>query len=279
MSFGPRLAGNWEVAPEKKMALHLQQLGRAVESEDWEAVILEAEELLDEAPTNLEALHALVTAFTALGQFHLAKLVFEQLYVLLGDTDEVLYGLALARFHTCDLPGALEVTRELVRRAPEDARYWYTLGRTLEFSSASTPEMNDAFQRAAALDPEHFSIPAPLTQRQWNLVLSSAIGLLDPRLQAFWEGVPVQWRQRPEIADLLAQPVVPSPTLLANTEGLPPEEEDLHARPAALNVYLGNLARDLASQDRVPALADSLEDLALSWMGLQEIEEMDGIKE
>ncbi|MBN2800904.1 MAG: hypothetical protein JXX28_17335 [Deltaproteobacteria bacterium] len=257
--------------------MRLHRIQRALDAEDWTTAMVEAEELLDEQPLHLEGLQLLGRALRGEGSRAVALLVYQQLVDQFGDLDEHLYGLADARFHTCDLPGCVEVARELVRRDGADGSYHFLLARALEHLGGHGSEAVSHYTAAYQLDPEVYRLPLPVSEDDWNTALELATERLIPALQAFWEDIPVYLVRLPPLERLLKTTPPRSPAITGLYLGDPPElEEELdQRRPEGLEIYTDNLLRILDLEEMVDELQLIFELNALDWLGLRALEDLE----
>jgi tetratricopeptide (TPR) repeat protein len=267
--------GGWSIDPETRAALRLDRVRRALDQGDFGGAVIEVEELLDEDPEHSEALVLLGEALLELGDAEGAVDAYEHhLQVAAADSASspwmipALAGLAIARFESCDLQGAVEAARESARLAPDLAESHFYLGLALERLPGRMAEALSAFVAAQQLDPEAYPFPMQLSRKQWDDLIERARRLLPKVLQDFWKGVPFRVEDLPPIDDLRRSDPPITPTVSALYEGEPPEDGDpWQRRPEALRLFTGNLAR-LGSEDAVVEdLVRSMQEEALDWLG------------
>ncbi|MEZ4321090.1 MAG: tetratricopeptide repeat protein [Myxococcota bacterium] len=263
------VSGVWELDPDTRLGLRIQRVRGAVSDGDWPRVVTEAEELLDEAPEHTEALGLLATALLELGDAESAAEAFEDHLSQAGPDALMLSGLAIARFESCDVMGAVEAARESIRLDPGLAEAHYTLGLSLE-RLGDAAEAARSFQAAHALDGPAYPFPLALTDPDIEAALQRAVTRLDPTYQDFWVGIPVRIEEEPTLAELTASPPPLPPTVAGLYEGSPPadDEEALTARPTALRVFRRNLARCGDLDEVAEQLAQVLQQEALDWLGI-----------
>jgi tetratricopeptide (TPR) repeat protein len=277
--------GGWKIDEDTRLALRLESVKKALDEEDWSNAVIEAEELLDEAPDHVEGLYLLAEALLELGDAEGANETFERHLEVAreqeveldpGHLAAVLCGLAVARFECVDMPAAAEAAREAIRLAPDLAQAHYYLGLALERMQGRKSESTQSILAAHRLDPEAYPLPLLLHRAQWEAAFGSALEVVHPRLQAFWSGLPVHFHELPDLAELRRHEPPLSPTVSGLYEGEPPEnvKDPWQSRPKSLRLYTANLAR-LGHLDRMSEeIARTLQDEALDWLGLT-LEDLD----
>lgn len=246
--------------------MRLDRIVQAAESGEWLEVMLEAEELLDEVPDHAEALKLLGVAMSELGDAEGALPVFEHHLRLTGADDPVsLLGLARSRFETCDLVGAREAARAVLRIDASSAQAHDLLGlaiERLESPSAALP----SFMAAQQLDGEAYPFPVHVPPDQWPRILELALGRVGEDVDAFWRGVPVEFHDWPDLERLREPPPI-SPAVTGLYVGTPdPEQPD--ARPTGLQLFTRSLARAADLDEVIERLAETLEHEAWEWLGV-----------
>lgn len=122
-----------------------------------------------------------------------------------------------------------------------ESRYW--LGRVLEFRGRY-PEAMIEFQRAHALDREHYSVPQRLPDDELDTIVTDALAALPPRIQAAVADVPILVEEYPD-EDLLREFDPPaSPELLGVFTGTSHAERAGRASgslPGTVRVFRRNL--------------------------------------
>lgn len=268
MDDGPA-GGAWQIDPDTRRRLRLDRVRAAFERGDWDEVVLEAEELLDEEPDHTEALFLLGEALLELGDWEVAREVYDHRVGLDGVDAPALVGLAVASLHLCDLPAAAEAAREAVRLDPGHAEGHHTLGLALERMPGRQGEALAEFSAAAHLEPERYPLPITLRHPDWELAIGSALERLHPRLRTFYEQVPFRIEELPDLAELRSADPPLSPTVVALYAGDPPDDEDpFDRRPDAMRLFARNLGRAGSLDGVVEDLAGALRDEALDWLGV-----------
>lgn len=259
----------WRMEPNALGALRLQQARTALEDGDPHSAIVEAEELLDEAPDNLDALFLVGDACLELGDAAGAHAAFLRYLELAPEDAGALSGLAVACFDLTDFEGCIEYARQATTLETELAEAWYYLGLAQERLGRDR-EARRAFARAEKLDPESWPLLKPLSQAEWNVVLGRALQLLPPALKAWFDHVRLDVQALPDLDDLReAQPPLP-PTVPALYIGEPPDHspDPWQTHPDCVKVYRTNVERAaLWSGDLPRTLAEALRAEALDWLG------------
>jgi tetratricopeptide (TPR) repeat protein len=280
--------GAWQIDPDTRLLLRLDQVRQAMRDGAWREVILEAEELLDESPHHPEALFLLGEALLEIGDWVLAREVYDHRVSLGGDPTPLapaLVGLALASFHLADLPAAIASAREAIRLEPGNAEAHHVLGLSLEqtpaHGSSRIQEALAELTAASHLDPVQFPLPISLKPPEWQEVIERAVAALPAKLQQFYADIPFELEELPKLEELHRPdpPLSPSRTVLA--DGTPPElgtevEDLFEVRPPAIRLFTRNLGRAGTVDAIVSELTFSLREEALDWLGveLEDLEQM-----
>lgn len=260
----------WKIDPDVRAALRLDRARTAIEQGEFDAAVMELEELLDEDPQHAEALFLLGEAALEIGDVQTATLAFQShLQVEEKPTAAAWSGLALARFDTCDVEGAAAAAREALVLEPDHAEAWFTLGCALERTPGQGTEALRALATAQRLDPESFPFPLRVAESDWQGLVRKAATLLPRALREFWSEVPVSLQDWPDLAELAASEPPITPTVTGLYKGTPPGEEDAwDVRPEALRLYTKNLERSPSREAVVEAIARTLDHEAREWLGL-----------
>jgi tetratricopeptide (TPR) repeat protein len=264
------VGGAWQIDPDTRAALRLERVRGAVRDCAWADAILEAEELLDEDPDHPEGLFLLGEALLEMGDWELAREVYDHRVSLDGGDAPSLTGLAIASFHLCDLPAAAENAREAVRRDASDAEAHQFLGLALERMPGRQAEALAELTAAAHLDPERFPLPITLKRAAWEKVIADALSRLPSRLQELYAKIPFRIEELPDIEELRAVYPPLSPTIGALYVGEPPEEGDpFEHPPEAIRLFSRNLGRAGTVEAVVEELEHALREEALDWLGVE----------
>jgi tetratricopeptide (TPR) repeat protein len=274
--------GAWQIDPDTRLLLRLDQVRTAMRDGAWREVILEAEELLDESPHHPEALFLLGEALLEIGDWVLAREVYDHRVSLGGDPIQLapaLTGLALSSFHLADLPAAIESAREAIRLEAGNAEAHHVLGLALEQTPRRIQEALAELTAASHLDPVQFPLPISLKAAEWREVIERAMATLPAKLQQFYADIPFELEELPDLEELRKSdpPLSPSRTVLA--EGTPPDlgaevEDAFEVRPPSVRLYTRNLGRAGSVDAIVSELTFSLREEALDWLGV-EIEDLE----
>lgn len=268
-------AGPWTLDPDLRAQLRLERVRTAIRNAEWLEAVLEAEELLDDETEHPEALALLGHAALGLGDAQIARLALEQAVTLGSDDAASLLDLAVARFETCDLVGASEAAREVVRLEPDNAEgHWY-LGLALERMRGRQAEAVTELSAARQLAPDRYPWPLDLDVEAWETAIRDAVGLLPPEIEEFWTGIPIQLVEEPDLDELrrMDPPVSPAVSGLFVGE-LPSNGDPLDARPEALRLFRRNLALSRSVDELIEHIADALESEALGWLGVTSVDEL-----
>ena len=269
----PTPGSGWTVDPSLLAAMRLGHARKALDEEEPDNAVAEAEELLDQEPDNLEALRVVAEAELELGTASVARLAFERCLAL-DDTDPHAWsGLAIAAFEVADLEGAARSAREAVARDPDLGEAWYYLGLALE----RTERLSDAAKalaRATDLDALRFPTPTRLDDDAWVQAIHAAVDKLPEPLRSWLHDVPLHGCELPA-ANRFGPGLEPiSPVAAALYVGEPPDdlEDPWSKKPPAFEIFRTNVERHLAHGAGGPELvvAEALRAEILDWLGLPE---------
>ncbi len=259
----------WQIAPEIREAMRLERARMAMGQGAFPDVVMELEELLDENPEQSDGLFLLGEALIELGDFEGARQAYEHRIEIGAPFAELWAGLAVARFNTCDLHGAVSAAREAVRMSPELGEAHYTLGLALERLPGEQAGAVSAFAAAHQLDPQAFPFPLRLQTADWERAVQEALHQLPPSLQQFWAEVPVVLLEVPDLSELRQATPPITPTVTGLYQGAPPEEVDpWEVRPEALRLYTRNLLRCPSLDVVIETIAQTLEREGCDWLGV-----------
>jgi len=260
--------GPWRIHTDTRTGLRLERIRGAMSDGEWGTAIVEAEELLDEAPQHPEALFLLAEALLEEGDFELARTAYEQRVRLSGDHTPSLLGLAITAFQTCMLTTAVETAREVVRREPGNAEAHYYLGLALERLPGHGTEGLMSLSAAANLEPERFPLPMQLGEDEWQELVTAAVIRLHPRLREFYTQVQFRLEDLPSLDELRTHDPPLPPTLGALYTGTPPNEQSgWEQLPQTVRLFARNLGRAPSPDDLITQLSLALQEEALEWVG------------
>ena len=234
--------GPWMVDPESLVLLRLEKAVQALDAEDPDLALVEAEELLFSHPGHKEALGVVGRAALQVGDAATARAALELLTS--GQPDEPVQALLLsqARFGTADLEGSVVAARIATSLRPDLASAWFQQALALDRLGRPGPAAV-AWQHAHTLDPERFRLPSPVQDDVWEACLTAALGAMPAELHAFFDAVQVTWSMYPSQEALRAESPPLSPLLDAMYTGTPPLDPEDRSRqfPDAVLLFRGNL--------------------------------------
>lgn len=251
-------------------AMRLAEARAALDDGDPQTAIVEAEELLDVDPDNLDALFLVGDASLELGDALGARAAYERYLELCPDDPGALSGLAVASYDLTDLDTCQKAAQQAVALEPNLAEAWHQLGLVHELRG-DTAAARQHLRRAAELDPETFPSPKPIPEASFTAALNRAVASLPKRLRAWYAQVPMELLPLPDLDELRRTAPPISPGLVALAQGAPPDDEGAawERPPKALRFFQANLEREVAcSGDLVATLRGALIREAAEWMGL-----------
>ena len=250
--------------------MRLAEARAALDDGDPQTAIVEAEELLDVDPENLDALFLVGDASLELGDALGARAAYERYLELCPDDPGALSGLSVACFDLTDLDGSVNAARQAVTLEPQLAEAWHQLGLIFELRGENK-EARQHQRRAAELEPDTFPIPAPIPQATFTQALKGALASLPKRLRAWYAQVPMELLPLPDLDELRRSSPPISPSVVALSQGAPPEDPVAawERPPSALRFFQKNLEREASIEgDLVATLRDALLREAAEWLGL-----------
>ena len=159
----------WTLDPDTRIRMRLDQVRKLLDTMAWHEAVLEAEELLDEEPQHVPALELLAKAQLGMMDAEGAVLTWEQVHALdPTPSADRLASLAMARFDTTDLVGAVEAARESIRLDSGRAEAHFVLGLALERLPGRSVEAAQALVAASRLDPLAYPFPIRLDAKGWE---------------------------------------------------------------------------------------------------------------
>jgi tetratricopeptide (TPR) repeat protein len=258
----------WLLDDATKRALRIDRIARTMRQGSFQDAIVEAEELLDESPDDVDGLTLLGDASLEVGDTQVAVLAYEKALRISGSTLAALQGLAVARFELCDLVGCIEAAREALRQEPAAPDAHYFLGMALERLGHAS-EAAQSFTAAYQLAPESYPFPLELEPEHWRQAVREALLHLDEDLQGFWSSVPIMLEPEPTLEELRTSRPPISPRIAGMYVGTPPEAGDLSlSRPSALRLFTRSLSRSPSTDDLVAQIVETLRSEALNWLGV-----------
>ncbi len=255
--------------PGAVAALRLDRTRQAYQDHDLLTALLEAEELLEDDPDNIEALEVLGDTELELGHGREAELVFSHLLDLQPDVPVYLTGLAIARFLHTDFQGAVDAGLAALHSVPDLTEAHAYIGLSLErLGRGEDAQVHLA--RAAELDPTGWAPPTAIHDIPWQPLLQAAMDQIPAELRGFYDQVPIVWQNLPDPAVLRAVDPPISPLVLALYEGTPTGPGiETGLRPRSMRVFQGNARRFARDMQRLTEdLAHALAAEAADWLGI-----------
>ena len=265
------MSGSWTVDPSTLRGLRLSEARKAIQEGHLEVALIEAEELLDEDPSNAEALGIVAEAALGMGDTIMALEALNR-YVELHTPDaKILHTLAVTRFQAVDYPGALAAAEQATKLDASLAAAWYYQGLALERMGRLEPA-SIRFARAADQDPINFPPHPGWEKVDWNAVRNAAMDALPHPIQVFYDGVEIRFDDFPAIEDLLENYPPLSPFTDAMYRGHPPVKGDPWAvRPEVVALFRGNLTRPSVDEAAIAQrVTGALLHEAMHWLGVSE---------
>jgi tetratricopeptide (TPR) repeat protein len=163
----------------------------------------------------------------------------------LPEDADVAYERGVALFELCRFDDARRAFERALALAPDNPWALHQLGLVAE-QRGDAARAERLFARARALDPRTFAPELPVDDRAFRAQVQRAMGELSPEDRAALAAVPIEIRDLPDAADLLAVDPPLSPTILGLFRG-PPEGEPCAPgdgpRCRSIVFYRKNLAR------------------------------------
>ena len=250
-------------------ALRLDRSRQAYHDHDLITALIEAEELLEAEPDNVDALEVLGDTELELGHGREAELVFTQLLDLNPDQPLYLTGQAIARFLHTDFEGSVQSGMKALETAPELPEAHAYAGLSLE-RLGRLDESDSHLDRATELSPDDWAAPPSIRDVPWSELLTRAMNQVPDSLQGFFERVPFVWQDLPDPNVLRSTDPPISPLVLAMYEGRPEAPgEETGLLPRSMRIFQGNARRFAGDMDRLAEdLAQALSSEAADWLGL-----------
>jgi len=260
----------FEMESDGMEALRLKQARFAFSKREFAPALVEAEELLDHHPDNLDALLLVGDASLELGEAMGAEAAYCR-FLEFRPTDPVaLSGLAIARFELTDIEASIHCANQALKEAPDHSEAIYIRALAQEMSGQLETADED-FARAAELAPDHYPIPPSPNEAEWPDVVDAAKHKLHPDLQEWLRGIEVVVEQCPRLEQLRdhAPPLSPSSLVLYQGKPPGPSGDPWLEKPERLEVYRANVCRaGLRDGGLVGPVAAGLRREALEWIGL-----------
>ncbi len=262
--------GDWQLALTDIGALRLQQARRAWEARDPGAAMVEAEELLDEEPDNLDALLLVADAALELGDAAVAQATFQQVLEMQDDLASAWSGYAVACYELTDMQGCLEASDHALSLDDSLAEAHFYRGLVLDHQG-DFQGGRLSLSRATELDSTSFPTIPSLDPAEAEEALVQARALLAEPMRVWLARVPIVFERYPSLDQLRQDEMPLSPSSPALYVGSPPDDgrDPFLVEPDRMVVYVGNLERIAAlGADLSVILATALRAEALDWLGL-----------
>ncbi|HJN75272.1 MAG TPA: tetratricopeptide repeat protein [Myxococcota bacterium] len=263
-------SSNWQLDLAEIGALRLQHARRAFNDRDPVLALVEAEELLEEEPDNLDALMIVADAALDLGDPVVSRAAFLQAIDLGATAALVFSGLAVTCYELTDLEGCIEASNRALEVEPDLAEAWYYKGIALD-QLGLADEATQALRQAMFHDPQGFPMPTAMSTEDIEALLGEALSCMPPELAEWYRRVRFEVHRYPDLRQLRDSDMPLSPSSPALYHGTPsPERQDpWQTLPDRVDVYVGNLERAAAlGANPAQLLAASLRNEALDWLGL-----------
>ena len=267
------MAGTWSVDSTTLTGLRQREAQRALTEGRLDDALIEAEELLDDDPSNQHGLAIAGIAALRMGDVVMALEALNRFVELHTPSATILHSLAVARFEAVDYPGCLVAAEQATAKEPGLVAAWHYQGLALE--RMENPEKaRERFERACALDPDQFPVPEQDPTIDWDALLESATKRLPDRIRDFVVDVPIAFAPCPAVADLLENYPPLSPFTDALYRGTPPSNgaDPWTSRPTRITLFTANLTRPSSeSEDLVTRIEEALVHEAMHWLGMTKL--------
>lgn len=258
-------SGPWTMDSHTRAEMRNLAARRSLVSGDETRAILEAEEALDEAPNDADALLIVAEAELLLERPLVAR------RALAGLTTAHAWTLrAEACWGSADLLGTVEAGRAALAAGPETAALHDRVGAALERLSGREVEGSEHRSRATELDAANFPPPLSLDARAYESATAIALKRLKGPLARLWRDVPIRLEPWPTLEDLHSESPPLHPEVDALYEGEPPEPGEGEVRPQALRLFRRNLAYAADLDEVAERIFQALVDEGTAWLGESE---------
>ncbi len=255
-------SGPWRMDSHTRAEMRNLAARRSLASGDAARAILEAEEALDEAPQDADALLIVAEAELALERPLVAR------RALAGLTTARAWTLrAEACWGSADLLGTVEAGCAALAAGPETAALHDRVGAALERLSGREAEGREHRSRATEMDAASFPPPLGLDARAFETATASAVKRLKGRLARLWRDVPMRLEPWPTLEDLHSESPPLHPDVDALYEGEPPEPGEGDVRPTALRLFRRNLDYAADASEVADRVFQALVDEGTAWLG------------
>ncbi len=198
---------HWGLDNLARSALVLERARRQLADGDPEGAVVYAEELLDDNPSDVDALLVIADAAPRYGHGEVGVLAARQARTL-GRDPGVLEAAALLA--ACEVEAALAAADRLLDPAAAGpvaggpvmaARAWAIRAQALEVLGRFA-EADVALARAHAIRPESYPRPARLDARAWEAAMREALSMLDGPDREIVRGWRVEIGEAPTLEEL-----------------------------------------------------------------------------
>ncbi|MFT5587618.1 MAG: tetratricopeptide (TPR) repeat protein [Cognaticolwellia sp.] len=265
----------WGLDASAISELRLSRALKALDGGDPVTAMLEAEELLDEDPDNIEAIVLVGEASLDQSSFATARIAFQHALGIDSELIKAWAGLSLACYELTDLESCASSAQEGLRLDEQDPALWYYLAVALE-QLDHHERAEQAFSQASRIDGANFPRPLRYAPELWGQALKSAMELLPTTLRDWYQRFPVELHRFPDLEELRIPEPPLSPAAGALYLGEPPTlgfGNPWATQPQKVRVFTGNLERGAPlPPDMARIVATALRQEALDWLGLDDHE-------
>lgn len=258
---------SWQIDKETLLAMRVQKIEQALQSNRPDDALVEAEELLDEHPDHPQGLLYCGQAALLMGACHTARTALQFCVSKCPDEPLPRTLLARAQFECGYLEQASTTAKESITMDPQQAAAWFIRGLVLERTEAPDAAVA-CFAQAEHIAPGMFPPPLVLTKAQWEREYKKALRVIPPAFQVFFSQIPLVWAQFPDPEILQPHPHPISPLIGAMLTGRPPQEhqDPWQHLPESLVLFKGNLRHSLPpDSDLLMRISQALLNEALAW--------------
>jgi predicted Zn-dependent protease with MMP-like domain len=266
------------VAKDESREATYEAADEALSAGDYEDVRRLVGKWARERPPDPEACALVGLSFFHEGDYPSARPLLEAALAADPDDHETRGALGACAFFGLELEAAERELTRVVRAEPDWAAGHYWLARLQDWRSIKDPQLAPSaarhFERAARLDPEGFSVPLSLSEREFDGVLQSAIRDLPPRIAAALEDVTIAVDAYPDERILESADDLWGPDLLGLYTGtaLPDRHHlDSGRLPDVIHVFKRNLEIVCADREElIREIRDTLFHEVGHYLGLDE---------
>jgi Flp pilus assembly protein TadD/predicted Zn-dependent protease with MMP-like domain len=155
-----------------------------------------------------------------LGRNREALAHLDRAQAVLAEDADVAYERGVALFELCRFREAQRSFDRTLALAPDDPAAIHELGLVAE-QQGDLPRAAQLLDRARTLDPKSFAPDLPVDAAAFDAQVKKTLAALSPGDRATLEGIPIELRDLPDTADLLAVDPPLSPAILGLFRGPP----------------------------------------------------------